>query len=560
MSFNEMPINPILKGFYPDPSICRVGDDYYLVTSSFEYFPGIPVFRSRDLVNWRQIGHALTRPGQLPLQGAKNSHGIWAPTLRFHDGRFYLVSTNTTLGGNFLVTATDPAGPWSDPVMLDQDGIDPSLLFDGGRVYLTTSENRQSEIDPVTGRRLSDVRVIWPGTGGGYMEAPHLYRIGGWYYLIVAEGGTGRGHMVSIARSRDPWGPFTACPRNPILSNRGFAGQPLQCAGHGDLVEAHDGTWWMVFLGIREVPGLFPRVHTLGRETFIAPVTWDADGWPVVNQTGQASLKMPGPLLPRHPWPPAPLRENFDTAELGCDWVHLRNPATERYSLAARKGWLRLSGSSENLSDLASPTCLLRRQTAYHCAAATLLDFSPVAESDEAGLTVFMNNEHHYDACLVSRSGRRCVELRRRVGDLLVVAEQREIAPGPVELGFTADEECYHFHYTEASGRRTALGDARIRYLSTEVAGGFTGVMIGLYATGNGHVAQSPADFAWFSYRTGWHGTGAKPPLPSATTNRSRRPDILPEEVPVDMTRPTAKASGVAAEAADPISDATPVR
>ena len=144
-------MNPILKGFHPDPSICRVGEDYYLVTSSFEYFPGIPVFHSRDLVNWRQIGHALTRASQLPLQGAKNSHGIWAPTLRFHDGRFYLVSTNMTLGGSFLVTATDPAGPWSEPVLLDQEGIDPSLLFDGGKVYLTTSENHQSEIDPARG-------------------------------------------------------------------------------------------------------------------------------------------------------------------------------------------------------------------------------------------------------------------------------------------------------------------------------------------------------------------------------------------------------------------------
>lgn len=491
--------NPILKGFYPDPSICRVDREYYLVTSSFEYFPGIPIFHSRDLVNWRQIGHALNRPSQLPLQVAKCSHGIWAPTLRFHEGVFYLVSTNMTLGGNFLVTATDPAGPWSEPVLLDQEGIDPSLLFDAGKVYLTTSENRQSEIDLRTGQRLSDVRVLWHGTGGGFLEGPHLYRIEDWYFLIAAEGGTGRGHMVSIARSRSPWGPFEACPRNPILSNRGCAGQPLQCTGHGDLVQAHDGTWWMVFLGIREVPGMFPRVHTLGRETFLAPVEWDVDGWPVVNQTGRASLEMPSPLLPRHPWSPPSDCDRFES--LALDWVHLRNPVEGCYSLTARPGWLRLYGSAENLSDPAAPTCLLRRQTAYRCHAATLLDFNPHSENEEAGLTVFMNHEHHYEVCLVSRGGQRCVEVRRRIGDLQVVANQRAIPPGPIELGFTADEENYHFHCADAHGQRTPLGDARIRYLSTEVAGGFTGVMIGVYATGNGEVSMTAADFGWFRYR-----------------------------------------------------------
>ena len=494
------PPNPILKGFYPDPSICRIGDEYYLVTSSFEYFPGVPIFHSRDLVNWRQIGHVLTRESQLPLRGAKNSYGIWAPTLRYHESHFYLVSTNMTLGGNFVVTATDPAGPWSEPVLLDQEGIDPSLLFDDGKVYLTTSENRQSEIDLATGRRLSEVRVVWGGTGGGYMEAPHLYKINSWYFLMVAEGGTGRGHMVTIARSRDPWGPFISCPHNPILSNRGFAGQPLQCTGHGDLVQAHDGTWWMVFLGVREVPGFFPRVHTLGRETFLAPVTWDVDGWPVVNHTGRVSLDTPGSSLPLRPWHAAAARDEFDGPEFGLDWVFLRNPLPERYCLAARPGWLRLHGSAENLSDMASPTCLLRRQTAYRCGAATLLDFAPSTDNEEAGLVVFMNHEHHYEVCVMNREGRRCVELRRRVGDLQVVASQSLATPGPIELGFAADEESYHFYFSDAAGNRKPLGAARIRYLSTEVAGGFTGVMLGLYASGNGLTANAPADFAWFEY------------------------------------------------------------
>lgn len=492
--------NPILKGFNPDPSVCRVGGDYYLVTSSFEYFPGVPIYHSRDLVHWRQLGHVLTRASQLPLQGAKCSHGIWAPTIRFHEGTFYMISTNMTLGGNFVVTAADPAGPWSEPVLLDQEGIDPSLFFEDGKVYLTTSENRQSEINLITGKRLSEIHTVWKGTGGGYMEAPHLYKINGWYYLMVAEGGTGRGHMVNIARSRNPWGPFAACPHNPILTNRGVAGQPLQCTGHGDLIQAHDGSWWMVFLGIREVSGLFPRVHTLGRETFLAPVTWNAQDWPVVNATGHAALAMPAPHLPLHPWPAVPVRDEFETGTLAPHWVFLRNPEPTNYCLSDRPGWLRLRGSTATLSEIASPTCVLRRQTAYQCRAATLIDFIPRRESDEAGLVVFMNNEHCYAARVVLREGRRCVELHRHVGDLRTVSTPLEIPPGSVELGFAADEIHYHFYWRAESGERKVLGDARIRYLSTEVAGGFTGVMLGIYATGNGHVCESPADFDWFDY------------------------------------------------------------
>lgn len=405
-----------------------------------------------------------------------------------------------TLGGNFVVTATDPAGPWSEPVLLDQAGIDPSLFFEDGKVYLTTSENRQSEIDLATGKRLSEVRVVWEGTGGGYMEAPHLYKIDGWYYLIVAEGGTGRGHMVNIARSRNVWGPFDACPHNPILTNRGVAGQTVQCTGHGDLIQAHDGSWWMVFLGIREVAGSFPRVHTLGRETFLAPVIWDSDGWPVVNGTGHATLEINDPRLPLHSWPEIPVRDDFETATLLPHWVRLRNPEQTQYSLSDRPGWLRMRGTAATLLENASPTCVLRRQTAYQCRAATLVDFVPQAGTDEAGLAVFMNNEHHYTMRVVLRGSRRCVELHRQVGDLRMVSAPQEVPPGAVELGFSADENHYHFYWAAESGERQPLGNARTRYLSTEVAGGFTGVMVGLYATGNARPSESPADFDWFDY------------------------------------------------------------
>ena len=224
--------NPVLTGFHPDPSLCRVGEDFYLAVSSFEFFPGVPLFQSRDLVNWRPIGHALTRPSQLDLTDCPPSSGIWAPTLRFHDGLFYLVTTNynpnAARPGKFVVTAPHPAGPWSDPVFFDQPGIDPSLFFDDdGRVYLTSNEAfsdlpvgiYQAEVDVKTGALLTENRLIWEGTGGVYPEGPHLYKKDGWYYLLISEGGTQMGHFISVSRSKSPWGPFESCPHNPILTH-----------------------------------------------------------------------------------------------------------------------------------------------------------------------------------------------------------------------------------------------------------------------------------------------------------------------------------------------------
>ena len=502
-----MPVvsNPVLPGFHPDPSICRVGEDYYLAVSSFEYFPGVPLFHSRDLVNWRPIGHVLTRRSQLDLDGIACSAGIYAPTLRHHDGRFYLVTTNVGKNGNFFVTAADPAGPWSEPVALAQRGIDPSLLFDDGKVYLTTSQNQQSEIDLATGRLLTEPRQVWPGTGGNDLEAPHLYKINGWYYLLCAEGGTHHGHMVTLARSRSPWGPFEACPHNPILTHRHLPGHPVQATGHADLVQAHDGSWWLVCLAIRPHRARFPSVHRLGRETFLAPVAWTPDGWPVVNGTGTLGLEVEAPALPLHPWPAAPARDDFASSALSFAWEHLRNPVAGHYSLAERPGWLRLRGGAQTLDDRASPACVLRRQTEHACRAATAMEFSPQREGEEAGLTVLMNNTYHYDffVCLAS-TGKREVVLRLRIGDMTIPRGRCELSgSGAVRLIVESDADACRFAFAVGDRAPVPVGTALGRYLSTEVAGGFTGVMIGLYATGNGTAASSPADFDWFEYAAG---------------------------------------------------------
>ena len=277
------PANPVIPGFHPDPSICKAGEDYYLACSSFEYFPGVPIFRSRDLRHWEQAGNALERPCQLVLpESVPCSGGIWAPTLRFHDGRFFLVTTNMWGGGNLLFTADKPEGPWSNPVTIGRQlHVDPDLAWDaGGTCYLTVAGIEQARLDTATGALLEEPRSLWSGTLG-HPEAPHLYQVDGTWYLMIAEGGTERGHCISIARASSPEGPFAPCPANPILTHRSTT-DPVQNTGHGDLVQANDGSWWLVFLGVRPKGGS-PGYHALGRETFLAPVTWE-DGWPVVGE------------------------------------------------------------------------------------------------------------------------------------------------------------------------------------------------------------------------------------------------------------------------------------
>ena len=501
--------NPVIPGFYPDPSVCRVGEDFYLVTSSFQYFPGVPIFHSRDLIHWRQIGHCLTRESQLPLAGADGGTGIYAPTIRHRAGRFYMVTTNAGRGGNFFVTADNPAGPWSEPVWVSQGGIDPSLFWDDdGTAYFTSNTLPgqpygiyQAEIDPASGRILTESRCVWGGSGGAFPEAPHLYQIDGRYFLLAAEGGTEYGHMVTVARSESPWGPFEGCPRNPILSHRDRGGHPVQATGHGDLVQAADGSWWMVFLAVRASAG-YPPVHHLGRETFLAPVTWDGAGWPVVGNQGTVELEMAGPALAPHVWLPLPRRDDFDGTALGLQWNFLQNPLPENWSLTANPGTLTLRCASATLDSPDSPAFVGRRQQHFCCTAATSLDFQPQTPNEEAGLTVYMNSRHHDEIYVSGQSeaAHRQIAVRRRIGNLAAVVALESIPDGPVILSIEADAEHYHYRCgMEAESLRT-LATGETRYLSKEVAGGYTGVYFGLYATSQGQPSERRAHFDWFDY------------------------------------------------------------
>lgn len=504
--------NPIVPGFYPDPSICRVGDDYYLVHSTFEYFPGVPVFHSKDLVHWRQIGNVLDRESQLDLDKIHSSGGIFAPTIRHHDGTFYMITTKIGgIGGNFLVTAKDPAGPWSDPVWLDRSGIDSSLFFDeDGTVYYTREADGehgyagQQTLNLETGKPKGEFKELWRGTGGIWPEGPHLYKVNDHYYLMISEGGTSYGHRLTIARSESPWGPFEPNPDNPILTHRNLSDHSFRALGHGDLVETPDG-WWVVFLGIRPQGGQF---HHLGRETFLAPVTW-VDGWPVVNDGKPISATMPAPKLPLHPWPAKLAKTEFNTPQLDFEWIYVRNPEEENYSLAARQGWLRLKGSAVTLNDVDSPTFVGRRQTDLACRASTRLDFSTQGTNEEAGLVLRGNEKNHCEIVVTQRDGKRQVGLRKVLDGQVSGADSfREIPDGEIVLTVKAEPLGYEFFYEAAEGKETRLGTARTRDLSTETMSGqknaqfnFTGVVIGLFATGNGRPSTAPADFDWFEFQ-----------------------------------------------------------
>ncbi len=496
--------NPILPGFHPDPSLCRVGEDYYLVTSSFEYFPGVPIYHSRDLVNWRQIGHCLTRTSQLDLEGRPASLGIFAPTIRFHQDRFYMITTNVGGKGNFYVTASDPAEAWSEPVWVDADVFDPSLFFDDdGKVYYTrrgTVGIVQAEIDMRSGQLKHAPRLLTSGFICSDIEGPHLYKIDGRYYLMAAEGGSRFGHCEVIGRADNPWGPFDPCPHNPILTHRDQAHGPIRDLGHAELVEDHLGNWWIFCLGTRHRQ--YNNATILGRETFLAPLTWTADGWPLVNGNGRMPESFESSLLPAQS-SVRPFHDDFDSPSLDFEWNFLRNPHETDWSLSQRPGWLRLYGSPVALYDTASPAFLGRRQDAFDFSASSLVDFVPQSPNEQAGMTVLMNNQFHYDLVITMHNGRRCVAVMKQVGDMFEEIYSAPVDDNPLRLEISSDGQTYTFRYQTQSEQAT-LASGLCRLICSEIAdpgNAWTGVYIGLFASGNGQPNHAPADFDWFEYR-----------------------------------------------------------
>jgi len=510
--------NPVLPGFYPDPSICRRGDDYYLVASSFEYFPGLPVFHSRDLVNWRQIGHAIDRPSQIDLDSAPASGGLYAPTIRFHGDTFYIVNT-LVLGGerkaNFIVTAADPAGPWSQPYWLnDAPGIDPSLFFDDdGRAWYTVSrhayeghyrghtEIRLQEFDCAAMRLFGGSQVLWDGAlrGAVYSEGPHIYKIDGWYCLLTAEGGTGHDHAVVVARSKNIAGPFQNNPRNPILTHRHLGlDYPIVGTGHADIVQTQKNEWWMVLLAMRPYGGYF---YNCGRETFLASMIWE-NGWPVVCPgIGRVEFSNPAPDLPEHPWPLPAQRDDFDSSGLALCWNFIRIPRDTFYSLSEHAGSLRLHLKPRVLTEPTNPVFIGRRQQHQNFCAATVMEFSPQKPNECAGMALVQNPRFNF-RFVVTCGERSVISLIQCKDGRDSVINAVPIIGKRIFMKAQAHGQEYGFYIAEQPGQwKPVAAKVDGRILSTPEAGGFVGAYIGLYASSNGKASDAHADFDWFEYQ-----------------------------------------------------------
>jgi xylan 1,4-beta-xylosidase len=502
-------INPILAGFYPDPSIEKVGDDYYLVNSSFGFFPAIPIFHSNDLVNWTQLGHVLDRPEQTPFDSIGTSRGIFAPALSYHDGIYYLVCTLVDCGGNFVVTAKNPAGPWSNPKLLYFEGIDPSLFFDDdGKAYLVN--NGAPEGEPL----YNGHRAIWMQefdteklemTGprrvivnGGtdiskkpvWIEGPHIYKINNMYYLSAAEGGTSTDHSQVIFRSKIIWGPYHPWDKNPILSQRHLSKDrpdPVTCTGHMDMVETAKGEWWAVFLGCTPYEENF---FNTGRQTFLLPVKW-SDDWPYVLSGDEAvpflHLK---PELPFQSSSPVPLngnfilRDEFSDSTLANIYSFIRTPHEKWFDLKA--GNLIIRARNEAIDGLGQPSFIGRRQQHNYCSAITSMRFQPEKNGEKAGLVVFQNEENYYFVGLTMVSSKPVIVLEKgsQKGPVVMASVPFNNRNGKaLILKISARGKFYDFYYAvEPDKWLPVMVDTDARYLSTDVAGGFIGAYFGMYA------------------------------------------------------------------------------
>jgi alpha-N-arabinofuranosidase len=502
--------NPILAGFYPDPSICRVGDDYYLVNSTFAYFPGIPVFHSRDLVNWEQVGNVIDRPDQLRYDRLGVSAAIFAPTIRYHNGTFFVICTMVGANGNFIVTATNVAGPWSNPVELRFEGIDPSLLFDEDRrawvVNNGTPEGAPlygghraiwiQEFDAAARRMVGPRKVIVNGgvdlsKKPGWIEGPHLYKRDGWYYLCCAEGGTGPQHSEVVFRSRNVDGPYTPWDQNPILTQRDLppnAPGAVTCTGHADLVVGPDNNWWAVFLGVRPYDG---RFSPMGRETFLLPVKWTGDGWPIILPKGERvplAVRSPNNVA-LQPSPAVPLSGNFNWRDgfkepaLLPLWIMLRTPKETWWKLDPPVGQLMITPRAELLSGTGNPSYLARRVQHARFTASTSLEV-PNEPGVSAGLAIFQNERHHYFLAVRRDGDGLAVYLERTEGRTREVVKSARV-PHASRMKFRMagnDAKCTFEYAADADAWQTLVADADATLLTTEVAGGFVGATVGMHA------------------------------------------------------------------------------
>ena len=524
--------NPILAGFYPDPSICRAGNDYFIVNSSFAYFPGLPIFHSKDLVSWKLIGHAMDRPEQLPLIGAGVSRGLFAPAISYYKGVFYIVCTLIDRGGNFVITATNPAGPWSNPVYLKEvNGIDPSLFFDEitDKSYIIYNSEppgnktlwnghrtiRMFEFDYRNKKTTGSEKLL---VNGGvdtskkpvWIEGPHIYHINDWYYLMCAEGGTGYNHSEVIFRSKSPEGPFIPWEKNPILTQRHLDRErknPVTTTGHADLVEDQNGNWHAVFLGCRPYEG---DHYNIGRETFMTPVSWTKDGWPLIldaDEVVQYRYPLPLPNITKKPInnfsDNFTFRDHFENKEVNVRYTFLRTVTEKWYTTTTNKGWLSIQLRPQSISGKGNPSFVGFRQQHHQARVTTKLRFAAGGEHEKAGLAIFQNEERYYYLCASLAAGRPVVQLFQSSSDTMILLAEQFLPTNNKDMYLRMEpkKSIYSVSYSTDGRKWIALKDVDGKFLSTATAGGFVGCVFGLYATSTGKMSDNLAEFDWFEYR-----------------------------------------------------------
>lgn len=524
-------VNPILKGFYPDPSIVKVDTDYYLINSTFSYFPGIPVMHSKDLKNWKQIGNVIHRPSQMDFMGERMTRGLFAPAISYHKGVFYMSCTDIDNMGNFVVTATDPAGPWSDPVRLPEiRGIDPSIFFDKDtdKAYILYNSDAPDSKPLYSGHRTirmyefdyENLKVVGKETqlvNGGvditekpvWIEGPHIWKRNGWYYLYAAEGGTSVNHSEVVFRSKSPKGPYVAYENNPILTQRHLPkdrDNPITSTGHAQFVEGPDGKTYSIFLAVRPYEGDY---YNTGRETFIAPIEWKND-WPHFDLGGEEVKYAYEVGYKEKPQKGAlPQSGNFAyTLDLkkGLDpsLLFMRTVDSSSFSISKNQG-LVLKLKPETIASYGNPSFVGKRQQHLNSRVETEMQFSAASDYEKSGLVAFQNEKHFYFLAVTQKGGQQVIKLYKSNpdgGDMEELTDlPLEEASKGIKLAIESKGDTYSFHYS-VNGKDWQLVKDNVdaKFLSTKEAGGFIGCLYGMYATSSGEKVENTASFEYLKY------------------------------------------------------------
>ena len=537
-------INPIISGAHPDPSICRVGDDYYIVNSSFEYFPGLPIHHSKDLVNWELIGYGLHREdqcnGEMNLVDVQSDGGIHAPTIRYHKGTFYIITTNVYNSGdgtpglmiNFIITAKNPSGPWSKPHIIEgAPGIDPDIFFDdNGKVYFTGTHSPGDmnsngigeiwiqELDIKKWKLVGERHTVWDGIFGCCTEGPHIYKEHGLYYLLVAEGGTGKNHAVMIAASENILGPYEENQRNPILTTRHLSNNYfVNSTGHADMIELEDGRWYMVSLGKRnDLDG----DANMGRETYLMPMQWEPtivkweqvseDKWeplrylfPVVAPlTGKVERFTPLPFTDRPQYINNTVIDDFLNENLDLRWTFIRVPEEKTYSLLENPGFLRLYSKPDKIEDRKRFSLVGFRQKESDFEFEVKMNFLPDKNEVESGVIHYQKEWNYLTNTVIKKRKKYYLEQKLKEKGKEVVTLKKTILKGydgNIILKVKSNKDRYDFFYSLNSGSSFDYFTSieAIKVLDRN----YTGALLGLFTTSNGVLSQDYADYDWVRYK-----------------------------------------------------------